>query len=53
MITEHDAVLYLMQTCQKQVETLPQYPTTSRDFVEDPILSIHKKQPEVKPKDDG
>jgi 7,8-dihydro-6-hydroxymethylpterin-pyrophosphokinase len=52
MISEHDAVLYLMQVCSKQVETLPHYYTTSRDFVEDPILSIHKKQPEVKPKDD-
>ena len=53
MISEHDAVLYLMQVCSKQVETLPHYYTTSRDFVEDPILSIHKKQPEVNPKDDG
>ena len=52
MITEQDAVLYLMQTCSKQVGTLPQYYTTARDFVEDPILSIHKKQPEVKLKDD-
>ena len=52
MISEHDAVLYLMQVCSKQVETLPKYYTTSRDFVEDPILCNHIITTDVKPKDD-
>lgn len=52
MISELEAVLYLMNVCSKQVETLPKYYTTSRDFVEDPILCNHKIEPEVKPKDD-
>ena len=52
MISELEAVLYLMNVCSKQVETLPKYYTTSRDFVEDPILCNHIITTDVKTKDD-